>query len=218
MASKTSRKKTVVPINKTKAIPYPMFEKCKKYTLDFFWISIFDKCAKGNLQSPISGFNPKTYEVVFTYTVRNKKQTLTAKPSKRNSLGLFKLVKEYFHRFGIFSTSEIPTANYPFMQYTKWNFIKSKAVKEELVSNYLQKKYPNNSPDKFYEVMSLIQIKHITANDIKLMDGKIVNIDIKPIKETQKESIFPKYEYNKKTNLLSQSVIKYSKERCKTRL
>lgn len=198
---------------------YPIFNRCKKYTLDPFWTDLFEKCSRGSFPNYIQSFDPTTWKVTFIYRIgkppKDKKKIVYKVPKKLNAINLYKTIKDGCHMIGVYSTNEIAEFNYPLFHYTKWNHIKSKAIREELISKYVDIKYPKDK-NKFYEIMSFIQIKHITAADIKMKDGKIEDIFIKPLNDSSKKVItFPKYEQTKKTNLLSQAVLKFSIDRLK---
>lgn len=195
-------------------IIYPVFEKCKKYTFDPFWKILLEDTARGKFHKSMESFDPKTFTITFIYYIVKKKQRLIKKAEKKNCLFLFKSCKDGFNKVGIFSPNELPITTGPIFHYTKWNHIKTKALKEEMISKYVSRKYPKN-PEKFFEIISLIQTKHITPTNIKIVNGKIDNIEIKPLPTTNKSVNFPKYEYIKKTDLLSSAVEKFTKERSK---
>lgn len=194
-----------------------VFEKCKQYTTDPFWYDLFDRLSKGRFTDSIIDFNSKDYSVTFAYTFvstkgEKKRGTCKRKPKRKESLELFELIKNQMHRFGIHSHSEIPQNFCPLFVFTKWNYIKTKSVKEELISRYVDTKCSKN-PNKFFEILSLLQVKHITHSDIEMSSkGEIENINIKPLPKVTKTN-FPRYEYPKKPTPLSLTIIKFSKER-----
>jgi hypothetical protein len=199
-------------------LPYPMFQACKNYTIYPFWLELFDKLSMGRFPEYIVGFDPKTIRLTFRYTVKYRAQirevvfTKTAKPL--NAWGLYRLTTKYLMYFGMHSRSQLPKSSFPpKFQYTSWSNVRSKSVKEEMISAYVDRAYPDE-PDKFFEILSLIQTKQINPDDISLSDGVIVSITINPPEPLKPVKFIP-YERIRKKNTMSVAIKSFTKERLK---
>jgi hypothetical protein len=189
---------------------YLVFEKAKRYTLDPFWINLFDRCSRGTFPPQIQSFHHQTYKITFVYQLFGKRETFSWTPKKKNSLRMYRLVRRGLGRVGIFSPTEIRRYNYPIFRYTKWNQIKSKVIKEEFVMDYVKRKHPNQ-PNKFYEIMTQIQMKHIVATDLEIKDGHL-EIRFRPVSNTKKPN-FPVYERATKPKIWGSSVDAFTDQR-----
>lgn len=191
---------------------YPIFEDCKKYTLDVFWIDVFERCSKGKFPEGVS------YDSSGFLLLEKEEGKVVKK--YENSLLLFKEIKNYLMGKGIMSPKEIviKKVGNPLDEVTSWDNIKSRTIKEELVSGYIDWVFDDLPKQKklfkFLEIMSLIQSKNITSEDIKIERGKISNINIPDQNNvTSERNPFPVYEYQKRKNILTEGIRAFSNER-----
>src|SRR5271156_5336713 len=106
-----------------------IFEQCKRYTIDPFWLDIFDHCSKGRFPKGMT-YNAATGEYTFIYPRHGKAITVIRKLPPR-PIAVFRLIREYLHQHGVYSPVEIPKLNIPIFLYNHWDQVRSKAAKEE---------------------------------------------------------------------------------------
>jgi hypothetical protein len=195
---------------------YPIFEQCKNYTLDEFWRDVLEKASKGKFPDGVSydptGTNTHTFSFNHVVNIEGVGKKITArKTCSKNPLDTFKAFRNGLQRKGIFSPQEVRTNNNPIFRYTRWNQIKAKIIKEELLVEYVREKYPQDHKQKLQELCGRIQTKNISPSDIVMEGGKISSIiqgKIEPVFVS-----FPPYEYPKKTHIMTDAIKNYTKER-----
>jgi hypothetical protein len=195
---------------------FPIFQACKEYTIYPFWLGVFDAMSLGKFPPQILQFDPKTFRMTFRYKLdlcdatkiwncgaglEEVIFTKTAKPLSK--WGVYRLTTKYLMYFGVHSRGQLPKASFPpRFEYTCWSGIRSRSVKEELLSEYIDTTYPTDPDraDRFFELMALLQTKQLSPDDITMSEGKIVEINTHSGGGTTKPTRFAAYEKSKKRN------------------
>lgn len=213
---------------------YPIFQACKNYTIYPFWLGVFDSLSLGKFPQYIVSFDPTTFRMTFRYTLdvsvngKDGKRkgpfeevifTKTAKPL--SAWGLYRLTTKYLMYFGVHSRGQLPKASFPpKFEYTSWSGIRSRSMKEELLSEYVDKTYPDDRTDRFFELLALLQTKQLSPDDITMSEGKILEINPRepPLvgsrSKTSAQVKFVAYEKSKKRSTIS-AVKSFTKDRKK---
>lgn len=203
-------------------IQYPIFEKSKRYTLDQFWIRVFEECSRGNFPHGMSFDQlPQFYLFTFLHTAYGKKYKID-RQCKKDPLSVYKTVKNGLQKKGVHSPKEVPKDYGPILRFEKWSQIRSKSLKEELIGDYIAASFPRHeSRAKFHEIMSKLQTKEIGAEDVMLEAGKVKSIYIKSsgekrsVRASVRTNIKMPYEQRKKkkTQPLTNAILNFTKER-----
>jgi hypothetical protein len=203
-------------------VKYPIFESCKDYTIQPYWLDQFGKMASGEFPKYINSFEPSTNALTFAFPILDiygsRTVTFSKSPQPNSALGMYRLIKKYLNYFGVCASNELPKASFPpLFQYSAWKYVKSKSTREELISQFVDATYPGE-PHKFSEIISLIQTKRISDKDIHMDENGITHIDI-PDKDTPTSKIdktkFLPYEYSPKKNPLVLGITQFSNDRIK---
>lgn len=168
-------------------LPYPIFSKCKEYTRDEFWITIFEELSQGktpkviyisgdviyssnkrkNFSYPIPQENEKSPEEVF----RELKELLINNTSLYSSIDLEQKKKKLIPHY---LSNEINDD-------TTWNEIKKKNLREVFIIKYVIR----------------MKIKHnLTWNSARLLYSTI-QLSLECKTHTSKDIIFHKKEIEK---------------------
>lgn len=150
---------------------FPIFEQCKGWTLDPYWMKLFDDCAKGTLPSGVK----MGKDTIIINKIPHKLHS--------DNLENFKLITSLFRSIGHVSdidsqiSRQTNTSN-----IVTWKDIRSKNFKTSLILQYVidsSKRY-NVPLIKAKELLAHINLgfllKQIQPDHVTLEDGKIVSI------------------------------------------
>lgn len=177
---------------------YPIFLDCKNFTIDTFWLQIFDDCSKGKFPKG-SGIDSKGINIYF----KNSKKYISYK-IKSNPEQIYKDLKKLFlEQLNIKSQKDREIIkneindicqDYHENCNDKWNQIRKKKVKDPIIRRYildLKKEY--NLENK--ETLHLSQIiklgflfNWITNDKVVYEDQRI--LDITSLQYIEEDNIF----------------------------
>lgn len=175
-------------MTKSTIIVYPIFEECKRYTLDDYWKDFFSNCSNNKFPKGFTYDNSK--KMMFVKN-ENGKGFKTFKIPTEAKQAYSKLL-EIFRSHGLKSTRDVyfEKEEYEKMKKTiydainvkEWKKIKSKSMKEKLLYDYLMKlveKYSLTYKERshLFSVISIAKAyKRISSDHIMYEDGEIKGI------------------------------------------
>lgn len=201
-----SKKASTTPKNNTKKpdkkVVHEIFEQCSELTIDPYWISIFNECAREKFPR---GFSFKNGLLVHRRGNKVKRVIIPNSPHEafsitinffKSAAGLMsmidrkKLQKEEEEKL----LEKVNSKDY------QWKDIKIERVKEILISEYVSELANktgfnhNKKMELSTTVKSGLMLKYFTGKNIIMEEGKIINIiGLIYDKEQNRYSIDPKY-------------------------
>ena len=187
LAWKKSTKINMIEKNKkknTKTIIYPIFEKCSCLTEDKFWVSVFQKCARGKFPRYFYFKNN-----LLTYRKGNKNKRL--KIPKSESMAYINILKFFQEEAGILSKTDGKRRNAENKRKMienmkdknlEWKDVKTDKMKDLLIMEFIDTLCENNNfnQEEKNELITTIKkgfiMKCFTNNNILMEDNKISEI------------------------------------------
>lgn len=161
------KKNDILRTSSHNEVIFPIFEECKEWTLDPYWVDIFDKCANGELPSGVKITSTHIIAKDITYKILS------------DSLENFQNILKIFEKIGLGEKEE----ERPTIYYDDWKSIRSKKTKYQLLLKYViecEKKY-ELSITVTKKLLAFIQLafllKQLTSSNIFMDNGKIKNIE-----------------------------------------
>lgn len=150
---------------------FPIFEQCKGWTLDPYWMKLFDDCAKGILPTGVK----MGKDTIIINKVSHKLHT--------DSLENFKLITQLFQTIGYSSDIDSQISRHTNTTIVSgWKDIRSKNFKTSLILQYVidsSKKHgiPLTKAKTLLSHINLgFLLKQIQPDHVIFEDGKIVGI------------------------------------------
>ena len=209
-----------------------IFEKCKQYTLDFYWKEIFDECSNGRFPKNLK-YNGKTLTVFFKNETSQKVERfqLFSSNDKKNYKILMTIFK---HKLQLRSPSEIYIVKQTFdnlkdkldtqQEYTKWSKIKPKYLKNKLIIQFvnglqdlcnlsdIEAQWLLSTINLGFKYKTIISDNVVLENSkIKLIRGLVFNKSTKTFEITNKININKKSKKQNKQNKMLFYIDKYVK-------
>jgi hypothetical protein len=182
---------------KEQNIIYPIFNRYKAFTLDGYWIEIFNSCSLNKFPKGMKYSDNTIY-------IKTEKYAQSYK-IPRDDIAAFNLLMKIFRedlllRSGRDNLLDKEQINYMIekrqlqLKVEDWKKLKPKTLKSHLLLTYVSKIKDENSLSikEMKQLLSLIetavQFKHISSSDIILEEGEIK--EIKKIKFDSNSRIF----------------------------
>jgi hypothetical protein len=167
---------------------YPLFQKCKEYSLDPFWKDIFDGCANNRFPKGLK-YDADKNSIIY----KSKYIPLPVD----DAVGSFKIMIDLFiNKLGLVSSRNLIFSNSEenHLDADSWKKIKPKAIKDQLILNYisdLRAKYSLSDIEVkklFAQIQLGIQFHSIQNDDI-IYDEKTIK-HIKNLTFSEKRRVF----------------------------
>ena len=175
----------------TQVLIYPIFSECKDYTLDPFWQDIFFKCACNRFPRNLRYDNKNHTINVKTPCAGGRSKTEVIDISN-DPVEIFQVMMSIFReKLGLKSSRDLQTQVQELEDIKEknkidldceWKKLKPRALKDELIMNYVMKliKEYNLDPRDAKSLLTTIylgfQYKKLTADHIDYENGVINNI------------------------------------------
>lgn len=219
----TSKEKEVILL--------PIFEECKKYTLDPFWKEVLSSCSKNKFPKGIR-YNPTT-NVIYVKDKSGKNKTFQLENEARSIFTtLIQIFKEEYSMFSpmdiVKKREEIGILRDEDDVSREWKNLKPKILKDFYILDYvleLSNKHnlSNDERKKLYDtIQSSINFNKITALhiDYNVEERRIINISglsydkKRRIFKVTNESVIPhKSEKNSTDKRIYQAIDKFIREK-----
>jgi hypothetical protein len=189
---------------KERAIIFPIFEECKNFTLDRFWIDCFSNFACNRFPQGVK-YDPKHKNLILK--IGNKAAEVIALPDDPPELftTLMMVMKQ---KLGMRSTRDLKIQKEEIEHALKqrdidleggFKKIKPKHLKDQLIMNYimsLKEKYGLNASE-YNTVVSMVllgfQFKSITPDSVRYENGVIQHIDGLKFDAKKRKFTLPSY-------------------------
>lgn len=168
-----------------KSESYPIFEECKHYTLDPYWLDIFESCAKGKFpkglrysDGVLMVYIGKKSECI-TLNKNAKELYITMIDVFKNKLGLKSPRDTAKQRLDVNKIKERLATK----EQDDWKHIRPKKTREMLISQYVLEmgREHNLTGSQEKQLLRIIKLgmafKAIQSGDVSYHDGKIHSID-----------------------------------------
>jgi len=160
----------------------PLFEQCSKYTLDLFWIEIFQNCSNDKFPKGVR-YNKNDHSISIPSKKKNSNETIIL---PKESIELYKVFKNILQT-KLFIQSDVDKFNCKSFEKAedfsnKWKDIKTKYQKDLAICNYVSKVsnlrgITKKNARKLLSIINIgIQYKTINPGDIIVENGEIVSI------------------------------------------
>jgi hypothetical protein len=233
------KKKAAIIHMTSSFILHPIFEECKRYTLDPYWQDIFSGCAKNNFPMGIR-YDPVQKNIMIKKDA--KKPEVISLPTRKgdtpNAAQLYKVMMQIFkEKLHMRSSRDLQLQKEDMDELCKknimdldceWKDIKPKHLKDQLLLNYIYylKQQYNLSPVEIKQAMSTIQLgfqfKSLLPSDVEF-SGTITNIKglsfdeekrifSIPIKKTPTQSMLQKNSEKPSTHKFHQLLDKFIRD------
>ena len=172
---------------------YPIFTACEQFTIDDYWIGIFQNCAKGRFPKGLRYITSANTLVVRPVN----------SPSTRTRLARYDLPKDPKRSFDVMmnifrtqlllrSTDDIRSYKQSLLEHTEsdpvpepktWKDVVPKSKKEQLLIEYVSNlgndhdMTPEETKAAYNVISAGISFKNILPKNIQIMTGKISEID-----------------------------------------
>ena len=171
------------------SIIHPIFEECKKYTLDLFWQDIFHKCSCNRFPRGIRYDWKKN--IVYVKLPGGGKPKIENFQLPKEPTEVFEMMMTIFHEYGLRSKRDMDIKKDELLKIRKersvnldcsWKDLKPKYLKDRMISNFaleLKDKYNLNlkeSRDLLITIDLGFQLKKLTPEDVVYDNGKIKEI------------------------------------------
>ena len=175
----------------TQVIIFPLFDECKKYTLDPFWQDTFTSCAINKFPSGIR-YDPKHNHIILK-TVKPTKTTSDIIALSPNPIETFQIMMRLFRdRLNLRSSRDIHLQKEE-METTKknrtevetgndWKKIKPRTIRNQLLHIFvtdlkLKHKLTTLETQNLISVIHIgFQFHQLSSDDVVLENGKITKI------------------------------------------
>lgn len=202
-------------------IIHPLFEECKKYTLDPFWKEKFTNFSRNRFPPGIR-YDPTHRNLILK--INGKKTEVVALPDDDPAFCFQIIMKIMRDRLNMHSTRDIKTRKEEMTAACQknvctldceWKKIKPRSLKDQLMMDYvakLKEKY-SLSPQEVRHLISVIQLgfqfKALSQDDVEFSDGIIQNIQGLGFDKKTRKFTIPEYSTCSKTSDKSPNADKF---------
>ena len=165
---------------------YPIFEECKKYTLDSYWKDILSDCSINRF--PMGArYDPKRNTLTIKTKSHSSVHALPTEPVELYTV----LVKIFREELGLKSDREVALQRDKLERIIEarnnakegeWKKIKTKLIRDEILMEFTEKlckeyKLSGTETRKLHSLISLgFQFKSLISDDVVYEDGQITEI------------------------------------------